>query len=414
MAGIVNRPKKTGERLLLRPSEGAQWEVWAAEGAQARLIGTCDTPAAAGASPQSVLALPLRQVFAVPLWLATSDPALMREMIFLQLERRGLSAGHSAREMIFDYRVVASVENKTLVLAVAVPATLPAHLCLDVRASEPSARLLPLPPDEFTLWREDGRLALAVTRGGELAYFQALGDGSFTPAAVRELQCVKLQLEAANVIARARGVTLWGDFAPGEVSAVGEALGLRVAAAPRPAPALPRDWMDLAPASVRQGRKVAQTRSRTFAIASAAAAVYLLFLLVLVARLTWFYIEAGRIEAGLQAGSGEVAGIKATAERWNALAPAVDPASYPVELLYRTRPSPDEGVRFTAFSTGVGTITIQGEAASPTAATRFVARLTKSGDLRSYKFEMPTQPVTPINANTTFEIEGVQYGARTH
>ena len=164
------------------------------DGAQARFTGTRDTPADARPSPQSVLALPLRQLFAVPLWLATTDPALMREMIFLQLERRGLSAGRNGTGLVFDYRVVATADNKTLVLAVALPGALPPQLCLDLRAYEPSARLLPLPPDQFILWREEGRLVLAATRGGELAYFQALGDSEFTPPRLLELQCVKLQL----------------------------------------------------------------------------------------------------------------------------------------------------------------------------------------------------------------------------
>ncbi len=383
-------------------------------GSKPRLIETCDAPSGARPAPQSVLALPLRQVFAVPLWLATADPALMREMIFLQLERRGLSAGRSAHEMIFDYRVITTVENKTLVLAVALPGALPAHLCLDLREYEPSARALPLPHDEFTLWREDGRLVLAVMRGGTLAYVQALGDGSFTPAVLQELQCIKLQLESANTIERVSGITLWGEFTPGEISALREAMGLRVATAPRPAPELPADPMDLIPASVRQTQAAAKTMSRNLGFVAAGAGVYLLFLLFLVGRVAWYSIQAGRISAGLRDHADEVADMKAAAAQWNVLASAVDPDIYPEELLLRcAQPLPPEGVRFTLFSTGPGTIIIQGESANAKAAFQYADDLKKSPDLRDYKFEMPL-PATLPNGSTKFQITGARYGATTH
>ena len=411
----MSKPKKAGDRLLLRPSEGTQWEVRSmSNGGEGRLIETRESPGDGRISQQSVLALPVRQVFAVPLWLATTDPALMREMIFLQLERRGLAGGRSSKEVIFDYRIVATVENKTLVLAVALPGSLPGHLCLDLRSYEPSARLLPLPRDEFTLWREGGRLALAATRGEELAYFQSLGDGSFTGPVLQELRCIKLQLESANIIGGERGVTVWGDFAPGEISSLGETMGLRVAAAPKPAPVLPREPMDLMPASVRQTRRIAQTQGRNFAIAAAVAGAYLLLLFILVVRLTWFYVGSRLIERRLAAHQTEVAEIEATAARWDSLAPAIDPETYPVELLLRcSRLLPPQGVRFTSFDMNTGKITITGEAASPTAAVNFNEALKQSRDLRDYKIEMPT-PVTLPNGNTTFTIIGVPYNATAH
>jgi len=153
----MNNPKKSGDKPLLRLSENGKWEVWSiGDGGQARMARVCDTPVDAQVPPHSILALPLRQLFALPLWLATTDPALMREMIFLQLERRGLAAGRTPEEVVFDHRIVATVENKTLVLAVALPGSLPAELCPDLRSYEPSARLLPLPSDEFVFWREGG------------------------------------------------------------------------------------------------------------------------------------------------------------------------------------------------------------------------------------------------------------------
>ena len=384
------------------------------DGNQARLVQTCETPADAHVSPQSVLALPLRQLFAAPLWLATTDPALMKEMIFLQLERRGLAAGRNPEEVIFSYRIVASVENKTLVLAVALPGTLPGHLCLDLRFYEPSARIQPLPHDAFTLWREDGRLVLAVTRGEELVYFQALGDRSFTAPVLQELQCVRLQLETENAIDRVNGITLWGVFTPQEISGISEAMDLPAVNAPLPEPVLPREWMHLIPASVRQTQHIAKARGRTMSLLAVAAGIYLLFLLGLTLHVTWVYIQGRQIENELKAHEDEVSEMQSTSSQWDLLDPAINPDSYPVELLLRTaRLLPPDGVRFTFFETSAGKILIQGEASNAGAAVKFSEDLKNSKELRDYKFVMPNPPILP-NGNAKFQIEGIRYDAQTH
>jgi hypothetical protein len=106
--------------------------------------------------------------------------------------------------------------------------------------------------------------------------------------------------------------------------------------------------------------------------------------------------------------------MKAAAAQWNVLASAVDPDIYPEELLLRcAQPLPSEGVRFTLFSTGPGTIIIQGESANAKAAFQYADDLKKSPDLRDYKFEMPL-PATLPNGSTKFQITGARYGATTH
>ena len=137
-----------------------------------------------------------------------------------------------------------------------------------------------------------------------------------------------------------------------------------------------------------------------------------LFLLFLVARVAWFSIQAGRVEAWLKSNETEVAGIKATASRWNALSPAIDPDVYPVELLLRcSNPLPQDGsVHFTLFSAGVGTILIQGESSNSKAMFKFADDLKKSPELREYKFETPL----PASGTTKFRFTGARYGANAH
>ncbi|MGB8354684.1 MAG: PilN domain-containing protein [Chthoniobacteraceae bacterium] len=405
----MSKPGKNRERLLVRQIEGEAWEIWAmGEGGQVRLKQACMALGDARISPQSVLALPLRQSFAVPLWLATTDVALMKAMVFLQLERRGFVNGRSLQESVFDYRIIKSAENKTLVLAVALPGALPGQLCLDLQKYEPSARTHVFPMDEFVLWHEGDRLVLAVTQGSELVYFEVLGADSLTEEVVRELQCIKLQLEAENVINGINGITLWTEFSQQETSLIAGALDSRVRSDKRPAPVMPSEWMDLMPSSVRQSQGSAKIKERKKALVAAIAGVYLLFLVFLILRAGWFYIQCRRIEADMKNNQPVVEQLEATAHRWDLLDAAINPESYPIEQLRRCAGLlPPDGVRFTLFKATGDKIFIQGEAKSAPSAFKFVEDLKQSKDLADYKWEMPQPKLLP-NDNAEFQVEGVK------
>lgn len=403
---------KSREKLLIRQIEGETWEVWAVTRDQARLVNVCNTPGDAQFFPHSMLALPLRQSFAIPLWLATTDKALMREMIFLQLERRGFSNARSAGEAVFDYRILKSVENKTLALAVSLPGALPEQFCLDLHNYEPSARTHLFPADEFILWREGDRLALAVTQGSDLVYFQSLGDGNFTEAVLKELQCIRLELEAEDVIGQLEGITLWAEFSLQELSMVEEAMDLRVTSGKRPAPVIPGELLDLVPTSIRQNQHVTKTQEFKKSLMTATMGIYLLILLFLLIRVGWFHLKCRQIEAELSGHKLVVTELQETAHRWDLLDPAVNPESYPVEQLLRcARLLPPEGVRFTLFKTTAGKIFIQGEAKNAPAAFKFAEELKQNKDLGDYRWQMP-QPRLLANDNAEFQIEGAQYSEK--
>jgi hypothetical protein len=407
MAGTVNNPKKRSEKLLLRPVAGGKWEAWALDGApQSAPVMTCATPDEAQPSSQSLLALPVRQLFAVPLWLATSDPAVMRDMIFLQLERRGL-AGRAAQDAVFDFRVIPGGGNRTLVLAVALPGNLPPQLCNgQLTRFEPSALTYPLPPDAFTLWLEDERLVLAVTRGREAVYFQALGDRTVTTSVLQELECVMLQLEADEIIADVKTVTAWGAFSATEIDALRDAFGVPVINAPRPVPLEPSVASNLIPQPVRDAQQLEKRSQRRGKLIASVVGIYTLLLLGMLLRAGWFYFQSYRIESDLKANKSVVDEIRTTAHRWDLMEAAIDPEAFPIEQLLRcVKVLPPAGVRFTLFAVNNGKLTIRGEAKDAPAVFTYFDDLKKSRDLQGYRWKMP-QPSSLANASWAFQIEG--------
>lgn len=404
------KEKTPSQKTLLFPAADTGWEVWSLEPGGARHLRTENEP---DVPRQSLLAVPVRELFAVPLWLSTIDRGVMREMIFMQLERRGIVSSRGG-ETVFDYRVITQHGSRTLVLAIALPGAFATQLEAEFGGYTPSAYHMELPADALTLWREQGRLVVAVTKGNDPVYLQSLGSGELTPAILRELRCVRLQLESEHIVSQLAGIRLWGAFTPEEATRIANTTGLSVEVEARRAPLMKKEGEapspDVTPHLVRVAREAAAKRAWWMRVGGAVAGVYALILSVLLLGVGWNWIQAARLEAGLKKDREQVAAIRSVSDRWERLAPVVDSDAYPMELLLRCSSRlPGQGVRFTLFTTSPGRLLIQGEAGSPSAAANYAETLKHSGDLHNYKIDAPAQPVLP-NGNAKFQIEGTKYG----
>lgn len=93
-------------------------------------------------------------------------------------------------------------------------------------------------------------------------------------------------------------------------------------------------------------------------------------------------------------------------QRWRALAPAIDPERYGVELLFQTwecLPSPD--TRLNRFELSGDQLTIEGEAPNAQKAIAFGEALKRKTALKRYRFET-AQPVLLPNEHAQFRIFG--------
>src|SRR6185295_1482796 len=78
---------------------------------------------------------------------------------------------------------------------------------------------------------------------------------------------------------------------------------------------------------------------------------------------------------------------------WKALAPAIDPHYYPVEILLHISESlPSQDVRITTYNQSARQISIDGEAKSAALVFQFVEKVKKNPDLQTFTFDLPTPP----------------------
>ena len=81
--------------------------------------------------------------------------------------------------------------------------------------------------------------------------------------------------------------------------------------------------------------------------------------------------------------------VQATEAKWKALAPAIDPHYYPIEVLLHLFDSlPSADVRITIFNQSARQISVDGEANSAALAYQFADKVKKNPDLQTFQFEL--------------------------
>ncbi|MEZ5404805.1 MAG: hypothetical protein R3F23_01150 [Verrucomicrobiia bacterium] len=361
---------------------------------------------------KTILGLPVRQVFCLPLWLSTEDKTLLPDLIFTQLERRALVT-HSREETIFDYRLITTEAGRSLVLVAILPSQLTEPYLKNTTDNyDISARFYPLENNHLTLWREQSQLVIAFTRETELVYFQTLSASEINAATIQEILCLYLELESQQIISEMHGITLWGNFSSEEIQQIQTTFHITPHVTPCLCPVFQNNFFsNTARHSKIQTLHAKEERNQK--IIKMALAGYGLFLGLWILQLLFFYGRTYLIHREVQKDAALVQSLKETAARWNALGTALQPDHYAVEVLYQcARLLPQDGVRFTLFEANESGVVLRGEATSIAAASDFFEKLNKNDQLLAYQWQMPTPVILP-NDTAQFQITGNSFNAPT-
>jgi hypothetical protein len=137
---------------------------------------------------------------------------------------------------------------------------------------------------------------------------------------------------------------------------------------------LPPHWQ----ASAQQRLQGEAWRKRALVVAS----VYLFFVVAGMIDLFVLQHRSSRLESELKAQRPELSLLQARQNRFNTLAPAIDPHHYAIELLFLlNRCLPSESVRLTEFDQMPQEWRVVGEAASASQAIDYLSRLKHDPDL---------------------------------
>ena len=172
---------KKGDLCLFLPgAEG--WEIWngtAAEGFQLQLSTEhfLALEVTEKISGPVQMALPVRQLSALPFKAQTEDLSILDDLAMMHLEKNGTRPALDGGQLS-DHFVYGKSGEETLLTAVVLnppqEGQLPRRSPL---AFDLSPRCLPLPEGKVVVWRELGRWVFAIGRPGGVLYFQCFsGD----------------------------------------------------------------------------------------------------------------------------------------------------------------------------------------------------------------------------------------------
>jgi hypothetical protein len=405
------RPLNKGESAILLPgTTGAEpWEVWIFGGPDgAKCVQTCASPHDNPLRRSATLALPVSEVFCLPLWLNETDPKQFAGMIPLQLELRGLQPrGNGAA--VFDWTVVAQEGTRTLVMVGALPSSVAAEVqAEDYPAFDLSARCLSFGENALTLWREQDRLTVALTRGRNLVYYQAMEEGRINERVMQDLNCIRATLAMQDILVPLQQAIVWMETGPDELALLQSGLQLPVEQMERPLPQAPARAWKLMPAPVgvaKRTREVQRWRQRGGFIVLA---IYFLVVLALLGRLFATTYKVDQLRQWQSDHAQAITLVRDTRATWRELRPVVDEASYPLELLLHTSSAiPVDELHLTLFEASDGHVLIKGEAKNAAAAFQFLDKLKSDPHFTGYTWDMGQPHLLP-NDLAQLQIEGTR------
>ena len=397
-------PAAQGWNLTRRKGENGAWDVQSVatlEEAVPLLNGTQDL----------ILGLPLAAVLAQRLRLPTVEEGEFNEMVRIQIEK---ALPYSTEEVTTDFEIIQQTEEGSVVSAIAVhngklselaaplidngyiPSQVTVYAAQRAATHAASGRA-------FILYREADALVCAITEDGKLGFTRSL-EGADGDQLQRDLPQLALSAELQGidtsfpVVLLDENVFDLRETVQGFLASRPDLIGVETPPAVTKLNLLPESWR------IRRGElaRQAEWKKRLLWIGGA----YLALLLLFAVYLGFVKVRTNILDRAIARDAPTTDFIRKTETKWKALAPAVDPHYYPIEVLLHisdSLPSPD--VQITQFAQSARQISVDGEANSAALAYQFADKVKKNPELKGFQFEMAA-PRILANDHAQFRLEG--------
>jgi hypothetical protein len=399
------KTRKTPCELLL---PGAHvWQSWmGAEGA-ACMLNTEQSAEGArfGKDAQyRVLALPAVHFWALPAWLK-GQPEHLRSMGLLHLERMGIKAEDN--ETGVQVRNMQGKEGAYLTRILSLK-DLPTPLTDNARLPDEvtlHALCYPMVQNSLTIFRELGRLVVAITSGSQLIYCTPLSANKLDGNSLAELNNICLQLGFQGVLGRLESIVLWID--EGDVEQIQRVTGLAAYRCDMPSPTMPeRGTSLLMPQDLISERQSQTSRAKTRFMVLAAGTV-IAAAIALVATLTSLALqERNLLREKVADLTPRAARVMDHKKAWKEVAPAVDPTTWPQQvLLHLMEPESSKEVSITHWEWTPERMSLRGRMPDATLAFKYTQELKSIEALAPFALNGPP-PAFASDGSASFELKG--------
>lgn len=256
---------------------------------------------------------------------------------------------------------------------------------------------------QFIIYRELEALVLAIAQGGKLIFAQAV-DAADTDQFSGQLPALMLSIQMEGLPVDFSAVHVDAACADLE-SALESSLGAKIHKLLFPpflngqaSQVMPLSWVEARKASVRS--VLLKKRLKHVGVG------YVVLFVLGFAYLVWLQFQMGAVEKQLLAIKPQTEFVEKLQRRWSALAPAIDPAQYPVEVLLQVYNClPSEEVHLTKYTQTPDQFVLEGEAPTANSAIEYGERLKKNEALSRYTIEVGNPVILP-NEHAQFRVFG--------
>lgn len=358
---------------------------------------------------QVVLGLPVSAVLAQRLRLPAVEPDEFTEMVRIQIEK---ALPYSSEEVTTDFEIIEQTEEGSVVSAIAVhnqklselaaplisrgiiPTQVTVYAAQRAATHASSGRA-------FLIYPEDRTLVCAISEDGKVGFTRSLADGTQFQRDLPQL-ALSAELQGINtafpVVLLDESLHELRDTVEGLFVSRADFITVETPPAETKLNLLPESWRQQRAELVRQ----AEWKKRLLWAGGAYALVLLLF----AAYVGFLRFDVRRLDRKIAQDEPGTAFVKKTETTWKALAPAIDPHYYPIEVLLHLFDSlPSTDVQITQYNQSARQMSVDGEAKTAALAYQFADAVKKNAELKSFQFEMAAPRILP-NDHAQFRLEG--------
>ena len=417
----------SGPVFLFPGPEG--WEAWSTEGGQVRCVGPAPLPKKLRPPPGSVVCLPSRAFYSVPIWAPVVEETPAKDLAALALERKGMLGANPeaavwSMEPIRTRPVVGNGQEEPAFRQLDAAAILGVPfeenwIVEEATRYEVAGRVLPPPPGGSTgiLRRELGRWVVDFYAAGKWVHTQPLLEKELGSAMAVELGALLAQLEGEGVLEELQALVLRENQNHPAAAGFLGSLSFPTRIEPRMPPRLSSLPWNLPPPTLTERRLAKAEQAKQTRILRAGCFVYGVVMALAVVYFSIPFLRLKMAERQLAVISAEADKIRSAAMAWREAGALVNPQMNVWEVLWQVSkpmvekdPPQVEGVRLTQFEYNGKHVFLTGEGKDLEQTEKYFNWLQSNPALALYQWRHPQPRLLP-NGNAQFQAEGVPPGA---
>ncbi len=397
---------------IITPAENRGWEVWSWSGRRSKRRKAVEMlDELPGAGKGAIVGVPAQECTSFSVTVPTADQDLFGDMVFAQVEKRGLAQG-GPEQVSVAWHSIEREPGGSLIGVDVLPPDFSEDLCLAHAAGYTAAgRLYRIPDHTAAVIREHGRLVLLAGKHGKMTFSQILTAGTEINAALaQEVNLALLSLQGAGQLPERVTLEIWCDAPESARDLLKGSLTIPVEFVSRPAPDARLVRGASGPMLPLLVRATLDRERRRQKVRTGILALIAIYVTLAMGLYIWFQDrekKAREMEARIANRRPEVEFIRQSMSRARLLAPAIDKRFYPMRQLSQvTALMPPGGIKVHKFSSQGQNLRLEGLARDSQMVYQLKEDLEKSDEFRGYSWDMAPPQVNSQNNTTSFRLEG--------